>query len=86
MEKIINRTTWFGLSAIGATFLGISVLFSLLGFYIIDVEMMAFFKWILYIFFFGTGIIGGLIALAAIGIGLKMRFSSGNKKTASENG
>ncbi|PPA70208.1 hypothetical protein [Jeotgalibacillus proteolyticus] len=83
METLINRTTWFGLSAIGATFLGISVLFSFLGFYIIGVEMMGFFKWILYIFFFGTGIIGALIALGAIAVGLKMRFSS-NGETAEE--
>jgi len=83
METFINRTTWFGLSAIGATFLGISVLFSILGIYVLGVDMMGFFKWILIIFLLGTGIIGGLISLGALAVGLKMKFSS-NKETAAE--
>lgn len=82
METFINRTTWFGLSAIGATFLGISVLFSILGIYVLGVDMMGLFKWILIIFLLGTGIIGGLISLAAIAIGLKMKFSSSSDKEA----
>ena len=83
METFINRTTWFGLSAIGATFLGISVLFSILGIYVLGVEMVGFFKWILIIFLLGTGIIGGLISLGALAFGLKMKFSS-KKETAAE--
>jgi len=83
METLINRTTWFGLSTIGATFLGISVLFSILGIYVLGVDMMGFFKWILIIFFLGTGIIGGLISLGALAIGLKMKLSS-SKSEATE--
>ncbi|MEW9502123.1 hypothetical protein [Jeotgalibacillus marinus] len=83
MEKFIDRATWFGLSAIGSVFLGISVLFSILGIYVLGVEMMALFKWVLIIFLLGTGIISGLISLGALGFGLKMRFSS-HKASAQE--
>jgi len=82
METFINRSTWFGLSTIGATFLGISVLFSILGIYVLGVDMMGIFKWILIIYLLGTGIIGGLISLGTLAIGLKMKLSSSKSETA----
>ncbi|KIL49971.1 hypothetical protein [Jeotgalibacillus soli] len=80
MDDLIKRTTWFILGTAGAVFLGIGILFSLLGMYVLGVDMITVFKWVLVIFLLGTGIIGSLIFIGALGFGLKTRFSSG--KTA----
>ncbi|TFD95828.1 hypothetical protein [Jeotgalibacillus sp. R-1-5s-1] len=81
METFIKRIMWFGFGTVGASMLGIGVLFTVLALFTWNTDIIGFFKWILLIFYWAVGGIGLLGALGILAVGLKLRFTSSSKET-----